>query len=184
MVGGGEFDEVERALQEGSERGDAEGNVLDDEDEEGGGLNPLLADAILKRSSSIRMNSKRSTSNLAGPFIPQESRGRAGHQDCGVPADSVVGLLRGVSMPGMANGGGAAAFPSREALSRRGGGRVYVSLAFRAWKCGEGEEGSDACSSRRREELEFDAEVGVCHVVVGGWRREREDDERRGTPYT
>ncbi|KAH6904231.1 hypothetical protein BKA70DRAFT_1226888 [Coprinopsis sp. MPI-PUGE-AT-0042] len=85
MVGGGEFDEVERAPQEGSERGDAEDNVLDDEDEEGGGLNPLLADAILKRSSSIRMNSKRSTSNLAG--------------------DSVVGLLRSVSMPGMANGG-------------------------------------------------------------------------------
>ncbi|KAH6904246.1 hypothetical protein BKA70DRAFT_1403455 [Coprinopsis sp. MPI-PUGE-AT-0042] len=89
MVGGlkgeGELDELESIPQGGSGRGDVDDNVLrDEDDDEGGGLNPLLADAILKRPSSIRMNSKRSTSNFARD-----------------------GLVGSVSMPGMANGGGA-----------------------------------------------------------------------------
>ncbi|KAH6904233.1 hypothetical protein BKA70DRAFT_1565954 [Coprinopsis sp. MPI-PUGE-AT-0042] len=85
VKGEGELDELESVPQEGNGRGDVDDNVLGDEDgDEGGGLNPLLADAILKRPSSIRMNSKRSTSNFARD-----------------------GLVGSVSMPGIANGGGA-----------------------------------------------------------------------------
>jgi hypothetical protein len=85
MLGGlkGELDELDGVPQEGEGRGDVDdvGNDLDDDDDEES-LNPMLADAILKRPSSIRMNSKRSSSNFARD----------------------VGLAGSVSMPGMANG--------------------------------------------------------------------------------
>ncbi|KAH6904243.1 hypothetical protein BKA70DRAFT_1432457 [Coprinopsis sp. MPI-PUGE-AT-0042] len=55
MVGGGELDELERALQEASGRGDVEGDVLDDDDE--GGLDPRLADAISRRPREGRRSS-------------------------------------------------------------------------------------------------------------------------------
>jgi hypothetical protein len=91
MVGGlkGELEELEGVPQGGEGRGDVDdvGNDLDDDDDDGESLNPMLADAILKRPSSIRMNSKRSTSNFARDGV-------------------AVGIAGSVSMPGMANGAG------------------------------------------------------------------------------